>query len=278
MKLLVTTDFSENSKSAIRFAQTLAKQSKEIEVTFYHSVHFMKPTIWSDSFFKSYKQKEIERLTAALKKFVYATIGRDRDKFAAINFLINPAASAEKDIISYAEKLKMNFICIATQGAGMLRKIMGTHTAYIVNNSKIPVLVVPSHYVIKPLKRVTYLSDFENLRKELDKIIKFTGAIETNLDVLHYSSNVKNKNKHKFERNKELFNNEEYKNVKLNIIKNNLDVSLVNNVSKYVTKSKPELLIMFTKRENSFFERIFLPNNSAELTYTTRVPVLIYSK
>ena len=56
MKLLVTTDFSANSKGAIRFAQMLAMQSNEIEVTFYHSVHFMKPTVWSDVFFKLYKQ------------------------------------------------------------------------------------------------------------------------------------------------------------------------------------------------------------------------------
>jgi hypothetical protein len=36
--------------------------------------------------------------------------------------------------------------------------------------------------------------------------------------------------------------------------------------------------VMFTRREKSFFERIFMPSKSAELTYTTKVPVLIYSK
>ena len=55
MKLLVTTDFSANSKGAIRFAQTLAKQSKNVEVVFYHAIHIMKPTLWSDKFFKVYK-------------------------------------------------------------------------------------------------------------------------------------------------------------------------------------------------------------------------------
>ena len=48
MKLLVTTDFSANSKGAIRFAQTLAKQTENIEVIFYHAIHVMKPIRWSD--------------------------------------------------------------------------------------------------------------------------------------------------------------------------------------------------------------------------------------
>ena len=38
MKLLVTTDFSANSKEAIRFAQTLSRQTENIEVVFYQKV------------------------------------------------------------------------------------------------------------------------------------------------------------------------------------------------------------------------------------------------
>lgn len=276
MKLLVTTDFSVNSKGAIRFALTLAKQSREIQVTIYHSVQIIKPTNWSNEFFKEYKQEEIKRLTVELEKFVQSTIGNNKDLFATINFVIDTAISTEKDIIKYAIKSKMDFICIATQGAGVFRKIMGTHTSYIVNNSKIPVLVIPSHYRTKSLKKITYLSDFEDLKKEIDQTRKFSDTVKSSLEVLHYSSMVLDKNK--FEHNKDLFNTEKYNNIKLKIVKNNLELSLVKRISQFVATSKPELLIMFTKREKSFFESIFLPSKSAELTYTTKVPVLIYSK
>jgi len=66
--------------------------------------------------------------------------------------------------------------------------------------------------------------------------------------------------------------------MKLTIVKSNLELSLMERVSRYITKSKPERLIMLTKREKSFFETIFLPGKSAELTYTIKGPVLIYSK
>lgn len=276
MKLLVTTDFSVNSKGAIRFAQTLSRQTGNIEVTFYHAIHIMKPTVWSDAFFKAYTNDEIERLTANLKKFIYATIGKDKGKFSNVKFVVDNCISTEKNILKYAEINKMDFICIATRGAGILRKVMGTHTSYIVNNSKIPVMVIPSHYRAKVIKKATYLSDFENLKNEVIKISKLSKQIDLKLEVLHYSSIVHDKKK--LEKNKELFKTFEFENITLNIQKSNLELPLVERVTKYVQKSKPELLIMFTKREKGFFESIFLPSKSAELTYTTKVPVLIFSK
>jgi len=276
MKLLVTTDFSPNSKGAIRFAQTLSRQTENVEVIFYHAIHIMKPSRWSDAFFKRYKEEEIERLTAELKKFVYATMGKDEGKFKHLKFVVDNCFPTEKHIIIYAENNKIDFICIATQGAGMLRKIMGTHTSYIVNNSKVPVMVIPSHYRAKTLTKATYLSDFENLKNEVIKISKLSTEIDLHVEVLHYSSIVLDKKK--FEKNKELFNTKEFENIKLNIQKNNLELSLLDRVAEYVQKSKPELLIMFTKREKEFFESMFLPSKSAELTHTTNVPVLIYSK
>ncbi len=276
MKLLVTTDFSVNSKGAIRFAQNLAKQSKNVEVVFYHAIHILKPTRWSNAFFEGYKDEEIERLSADLKKFIHSVIGKDKGNFFEVKFVVDNCISTEKDIIKYAEKNKIDFICIATRGAGMLRKVMGTHTSYIVNNSKVPLMVIPSHYKAKPIKNATYLSDFENLKGELLKISKLSTDISLHLEVLHYSSIVLDKKK--FEKNKELINTKEFENIKLNIQKSNLELSLVERITKYVQKSKPELLIMFTKREKGFFESIFLPSKSAELTYTTKVPVLIFSK
>jgi nucleotide-binding universal stress UspA family protein len=274
MKILVTTDFSTNSKGAIRFAHTIAKQSNEVEVTFYHAVHFLKPTKWSNDFFEGYKQEEVERLTKELTQFVNITLGKEKLSFAKINFVIDSAIATEKNIILYAEKHKMNFIAIATQGAGILRKMVGTHTSYIVNNSKVPVLVIPSHYKAKPIKNIIYLSDFEDLKKELGKVTSFTNQLQSGLEVLHYSASIANKKK--FENNLALLNKTE--NVKINISKTDLELSLVNRVAKFVTKAKPELLVMFTNREKGFFESIFIPSKSAELTYSTKVPVLVYSK
>jgi nucleotide-binding universal stress UspA family protein len=276
MKLLVTTDFSANSKGAIRFALNLAKQSKNVDVVYYHAIQVTKPIWWSNLFFIAYKDEEIERLCAELKKFIHSVIGKDEAKFSDVKYVVDNSISTERDIMQYAETNKIDFICIATQGAGMLRKVMGTQTSYIVKNSKVPVLVIPSHYRAKPIKNATYLSDFENIKVELLKISELSTEVSLNLEVLHYSS-IKI-DKENFDKNIELFKTKEFANIQLNIQKHNLIFSFEDSVAKYVQKSKPELLIMFTKIEKNFLERLFLPSKSAELTYSTKVPVLIFSK
>ena len=276
MKLLVTTDFSANSKGAIRFAQNLARQSKNVEVVFYHAIQIMKPTVWNDNFFNIYQDEELKRLTKELSKFINAIIGKDKGKFANVKYVVENCISTEKDIIAYASKNKIDFICIATKGAGMLRKVMGTHTSYIVNNATVPVMVIPSHYRARTIKKATYLSDFENLRNEMNLISKFSAEISFQLEVLHYSTIVTDAKK--FEKTKALFATKAFEQYQLKIQNNNLELSILERVAKYVQKSKPELLIMFTKREKSFFESLFLPSKSAELTYSTRIPVVIFSK
>ena len=276
MKLLVTTDFSANSKGAIRFAQNLAKQSKNVGVVFYHAIHIMKPTLWSDVYFEGYKKEEIVRLSGKLEKFIYSVIGKDNVAFADMKFVVDNCISTEKDIMKYAEKGKIDYICIASRGGGVLRKIMGTHTAYLVKNSTVPVLVVPSHYRAKALKSATYISDFLNLKIELEKVSRFTKELSLMVDLLHYSSFTFDKSK--FEKNKELLKTKEFEHINLNLLNNVLELPLVEKVAAYIKRSKPEMLIMFTNRERGFFERIFLPSKSAELASSTKIPMLIFSK
>lgn len=116
----------------------------------------------------------------------------------------------------------------------------------------------------------------ENIKTEIPNVVKFATSITSNVQVLHYQSAIDNKDK--FNARVKILQNEAFKNIELNLEKNSLEKSLVDRVADYVKKKKPELLVMFTKKEKSFYERIFLPSKSVELTYSTKVPVLIFSK
>ena len=71
MKILVTTDLSENSKAGLRFAMLLASQHK-VELAFFHSYYVMKPTSWSDAAYAAYEKTEAEKIQSNLKRFVEA--------------------------------------------------------------------------------------------------------------------------------------------------------------------------------------------------------------
>ena len=69
--LLVTTDFSENSKAAIRFAIQFASQT-DVALTFLHVLPLDRPTTWHESTYLTYEKEEVEKDEIALGKFVDA--------------------------------------------------------------------------------------------------------------------------------------------------------------------------------------------------------------
>ena len=68
-KILVTSDFSSNSKAGIRFALQLSSQTG-YKLVFYHTVEIMKPTSWNDKRFKNLCEEKITNTSALFQKFV----------------------------------------------------------------------------------------------------------------------------------------------------------------------------------------------------------------
>ena len=106
-----------------------------------------------------------------------ATIGKDKGKFANVKFVLDNCISTEKHIVTFADKNQIDFYMHSYQRCRYDQKNKGTRTLYIVNNSITPVMLIPSHYRAKNLKKATYLSDFETLKKETIKISKLLTEI-----------------------------------------------------------------------------------------------------
>lgn len=276
MKILVTTDFSTNSKAAIQFAANFSNQIKGAELIFYSAVEMMQPTAWNLSFYKKYATEEKHRLTKELEKFVSSTVGVNKNIIIKSKFVIDFTQGTEKAIIDYAAKSKCQFICIATNGAGVLRKLMGTHTSYLVNHSPVPVMAIPSKYKTKAIKKITYVSDFENLVTELSKVTKLNSLLKSQTEALHYAR--MGTNHPDIVKKIKLFSKAAYAGVKANILETNIEYSLVDRLTKYIGKQHPDLIILFTRQKKGFFEQLFLPSKAAELTFSTKIPTLIYPK
>ncbi|WP_026765073.1 universal stress protein [Sediminibacterium salmoneum] len=276
MKILVPTDFSDNSKAALYFAASLAKQIPNTAVVFYSAVALMQPDTWNLSFYQEYEKEEKKRLTQSLEKWVKSTLGSQLKNMSSCKYQIDFVTGTEQAIIQASLKNKCQFICIATNGASVLRKLMGTHTAYLVNHSSIPVLAIPSKYKASPLQSILYVSDFENLNNELKKLSSITSALKANIKVLHYARMGVNHPETK--KKAALLAQEKYQHITPVILPTHLESSLIERLTKFIKKEKPGLVVLFTKQKKGFFERLFLPSKSAELTYSTKVPTLIFPK
>ena len=72
-KIVVTTDFSENSKKGILFAIQLASQT-DCELIFYNVVSIYMPTIWDNVYYNEFQTGELERSQSFLDLFIKAIL------------------------------------------------------------------------------------------------------------------------------------------------------------------------------------------------------------
>ena len=273
--ILVTTDFSTNSKTGIRFALQLAAQTP-CKLVFYNALELLTPTSWHKedaiNFVQTAAQTGEKRLEGFLKKIFKET------KLTPDNYVtaVEIGTDVDNRIISYAKEIQANYICLCTRGAGILKKIIGTNASALVNTSPIPVIIVPQNYRIKPIKKVGYASDFEHIDKELKTVTSLADSLKSNVEVYHFYYQLhKSDNKEAFEAIKA-----QYQTDKVNFLvpKLHLEQSLVENLQTVVKKRKPTILVMFTKHKKNWFERFFFESKTAAMTYNLPIPMVAIRK
>jgi nucleotide-binding universal stress UspA family protein len=274
-KILVPTDFSSNSKAGLRFAIQLASQL-EYELTFFHSYYTTNLTSMSVVEFADYEKKQADKIQKKLNQFV-ESVYREMDIISTNKkCVINSAVFADSNIREYAQKNKFDFICISNRGSGKLNKIFGTNTSSLISHSIVPIIAVPRNYRRSEIKSIIYASDLVNIESELKKVIEFSMPLKAKVEILHfnYSSEIKT-NKNTID---ELVKKYSSHNIKLHIENINLADSLISNVEAVIKRSKPSMMIMFTKQDRNFFDKIFLSSNSVSYSFNAKVPLLVFNK
>ncbi|UQD55317.1 universal stress protein [Flavobacterium sp. K5-23] len=274
-KILVTTDFSANSKAAMRFAIQLASQ-KEYELTFFHSYSVSNLSSMSDAEFTAYEKKEAEKIQKKLNQFVekvYIGIGVDSKSNKCV---IKSAVLTDSNIREYAVKNKFSFICISTRGSGKMKKIFGSNTSNLIRHSAVPVISIPYNYRRSEVTNILYASDFFNFDFEFNKVMEFATPLMVGVDILHFKPhkavvpNLQNitDNINKYP---------EFA-VKLHIGTLNMVESLQSNIQSVIKRLKPSMLIMFTQQNRSFLDKIFVGSKSVNYSFYAKVPLLVFKK
>jgi nucleotide-binding universal stress UspA family protein len=274
-KILVTTDFSANSKAGLRFAIQLASQNG-FELTFFHSYYILKPTSWTETNTGLYEQQETDKIQKKLNEFVasvYKTMNATAENMKCV---VQSSIVTDSNIIEYAQKNEFSFICISTRGAGTIKKIFGTNTSILITHSIVPVISVPHNYRSAKITSVLYASDLNHIEQELKKVVEFTKPLNATVELLHFSYPSETDTKtHKVEDAIEKFSNH---NIIVHFENVDFAKNLVSNIEKAVKKSKPSVMIMFTEQNRNFFEKIFLSSKSAEYSFNAKIPLLVFNK
>ena len=274
-KILVTTDFSVNAKGGILFGIQLAQQL-QCTLVFYHSTSILKPSIWSQSHFENYKTMEEERLKKALDHLVMELMIKNKTNEVSYTCEVETGTSIQKNVLNYAKAIKATYICMSAGGASQLKKIIGSNTSALISSSPIPLFIAPSNYKQKPIKTIWYASDFTNLTAELNKVKKIAASFAAKTKVIHYNYALYLDDQQK--KIKQIIQKHKNTDIKFTFKHLDLEHSLADQLQIDLAKSKPSLLILFTKQNRSWLEQLFLSSKTTELTFNTKTPMLILRK
>jgi len=274
-KILVTTDFSANSKAGLKFAIQLSLQEK-VKLTFFHSYYVMKPTSWESSKARSFEIAEVEKLQNQLEKFVASVYKSMELNDPNAECVLGRSVSADKNIVEYAKKNHFDFVCISTRGAGAVKKLFGTNTSTIIKNSMIPVISVPSSYKHEKISTILYATDLDELQEELKLVVNFNKSLKAKIELLHFDFPAELHLKEKIMTAAK----KKYSKQNISLHLANLDIasSFVSNMESAVKRSKPSVLIMFRHAKKNIFDKIFAPSYSAEFSFVSKVPMIVFAK
>jgi nucleotide-binding universal stress UspA family protein len=274
-KILVTTDFSANSKAGIRFAIRWATKQK-VELVFIHVANIVRMPRWTDSYYEIFAGREMHRYRELLEKFIAGIYKQMKVVPGKHSFVIIQGVSADVAILDYCRSNKVDYICISTRGAGGLVKIFGTNTGNLITKSKVPVLAVPKNYKAEGFKKILYATDFRNYKNEIKKVVDFAQPLKMAVDILHVywpGGDMPDENALQ-----KTLKQETGQSFRLRFIQKDPGFTVIQLLKSQIASQRPSVVILFTNQERTFFQKLFGSSTAEKLSFDSKVPLLIFNK
>ncbi len=276
--ILVTTDFSDCSRNALRYSLRLSIAANCSLVVF-HSVHIPRfPSITSREYNRLVHKDELSK-RLIMEKEVKDVCRKLAIKFPSsrIKIVSKEGLFTVDNIIKAARNYKADILVMGTHGAGGLKKFLfGSNTSEAIGKSDIPVIAVPHKYKYRKIRSIVYASDLKNISNELKIIIPFAKALNSSIDILNLEYVWDDKvsvqeilSKNEFKKG--------IKDLKLTIRKASIDKTLIEQIKNYIRKSRPQLLVMIPE-ERKWLENIFMGSKTKEFAYNLSIPLMSIRK
>lgn len=276
-RILVPTDFSTNSVAGIQFAMHLANvtgaELEFIYVSYLHTsvyqlAHVTEESVDTDKEKSTYLSK-LETFVSA----IYAEMDIIPKKHA---LQVIQGVRADSAILNYTEKhQQFDYICISSKGAGSIDRIFGTNTGNLVTKSIIPVIVVPQLFNVSTITKIIYASDLLDFEIELKRVLAFAKPMRSAVEIVHFAPDITLVPDEYI--NQDYSKKYEY-GLSFHFEKTNPLHTLLRNLRDKITDMRPSLLVLFTKQDRSFFQKLFLSSVAEGMSFQAIVPMLIINK
>lgn len=271
MKLLVPTDFSKPSKTAVLYALHMAQTLKgDVTVLWFNSIQSSKQTL------SKWKKLEAEMIAIAEEdaKQMVAEVQAEMGSKIPVQYHFTSGPSFAESVDEYAVQHEFDMVVMGTRGASGLKKVLiGSHATSMIDHSRVPVLVVPEKAVFNGLKKIVYATSLYELDLEIKTIAMLASIFKATLHVLHVSPET---SKAKVDKNflPELVKTAGYSNIVYQDIKED---NISKAIDTYIQENNVDMLAMFTHKLDTY-EKLFGKSITRELAFHAHVPLLTFNK
>ena len=275
MNFIVPTDFSINAKYAAKYAAMLAQTTNST----IRLLHILSPPLFGDDKLDSvYKEKVASSKNEALIKLdelrdeiisEYANITCDH--------ITRVTENSSENIVSIALNNKADFIVMGTRGAGLIKKtLLGSNTASVIEDSPIPVFVIPEEVSFLNPKKIVFASRFHNSDVQAIKQLSIiVSAFNAELIIVHFIENKKDEEacslimKTFLARIREVIT---YPKITCHIFENE---NAQNGIEKFIDIVDADIIALSTKNRNPI-EKLFSRSMTKDMSFHSKIPLLAF--
>lgn len=274
LKVLLPTDFSDNSFEAIRYALLVFKDM-ECEFQLLHT--YMPPIYQVEYVFGSPGQIGLgdaikENAINDLKKLrnrLEEQYKNSKHSFKS-HICLNTLTAQVSEMV---EDEKIDVIVMGTKGAkGAQEILLGTNTVDIIKKAKCPVIAIPPNFEYEVPKEILFPTDYEvDFKKEtLDMLLKIAKQNVSSIEVLNVSYGYDLSEKQ--QENKE----------KLDKVLNGIshlfhdwpNQEVIQAINNFQLKHKMNLLVMI-RNKHTFVERLFIEPVIKKIGFHITIPFMV---
>lgn len=271
-KIIIATDFSESSESALVYATFLAKQF-DAELLLIHTYFpvvpldgnlaydTVAPTTIQEEMIKSF-EKQLHDIEASLKA---------KQIKVSTEVIIGSVSSS---IATFAKEKKADLIIVGkTPDPSFFDRLAGSTATNLIGNTSVPVLIVPSNSHKPSFKQIVYGTELESEEKKvLKQLFAFAKSVEAKVFLIKidadFEPNIQDDNQILADLNKS-FAKEDFTFITVKT----RDVS--EGLLEAAHTHKADLLVV-ARHHHNFLSELVNSSKSKEIINKTDIPVLVY--
>lgn len=273
-KILLPTDFSENSVNAIRYAVQLFKDQKcnfiflNTYTPVVYQVEYM--SVGATQFglldvIKEHSQTSLKNIQEKIEN-EFQNPNHIFSRISAFNMLVTEIEQL------YSENT-MDMIVMGTQGASGLKEVLfGSNMIHVLKNTKCPLLAVPNNFTYEAPKKLLFPSDYgiDFTEQHLEEIKNIAALYTSRVNVLHVSNTDELTAKQENSKQKLATHLKDTTHTFHTVHHHDIG----NAIAEFQSKSDINFLVMINNK-HSFFENLFFGSKVKQIGLHLHTPFLI---